>query len=653
MAAQNRQTVKPISIPAPAKSSSSRARLLAGLAMVALIAIVYSNSLQAPLIFDDIPSISINESIKHLSTAFSPPKNSGATVAGRPVLNASFALNHALTGTSVPGLHITNLLIHSLAALVLWGILRRTLEQPLFQGRYNNDAVTIAWLATALWAVHPLQTESVTYVVQRAESLVGLFYLLTLYAFIRSNENNSWRGWSWLTVIACLAGMGSKEVMATAPLIVLLYDRTFLSGTFRESVRRHGLCHAALASTWLLLCYLVITNGARGNSVGFSGEVTPWNYLCTQSYALVRYLGLSICPVSLTLDYGTLIVKDLLTVVLCGTLVTVLLAATVYALFRRPRAGFLGAWFFVILAPTSSAIPVITQTVAEHRMYLPLAAVTTAVVLLALQVGAKYRTTSLAVLMTVAGVMTWQRNLIYGSAISIWEDTVAKQPKTPRALNNLGLIYGDMNRLPEAIKLFSYVLILDPNTTETNYNLASALARIGRDEESIKYYQASIAAKADNVQALANFGAALQRLGRIDEAITEYETALRFDPRLAESHYNLGLALLLRNRAEEGLIHLRESVQLSPNDAGYLQSLVRSLSENGHGAEAIPVCENLAQIKPTADNYTFLGVLYARNGRLEKARDAFLTAIQIAPGNIEANDNLAKANTMLAKSRNR
>ena len=652
MAAQNCQTTKSIPVPNSVQPSLNWASLVAGFVLVALIALAYSNTLQAPLIFDDIPSITLNESIKHLATAFSPPRH-GETVTGRPLLNASFAFNQALTGSSAVGYHVTNILIHTLAALTLWGVVRRTLVLPLFQNRYSNSANTIAWFATALWALHPLQTESITYIVQRAESLVGLFYLLTIYAFIRSNGNAAWRGWSWLTWIACLAGMGSKEVMATAPLILLLYDRTFLSGTFRKSIKKNHRLYTALGATWLLLGYLVATNSARGNTVGFNGDVNGWSYLCTQSYAVVHYLILSIYPIGLTLDYGVLIVRDLWILVPCGATVMLLIAATGFLLVRRPMAGFFGAWFFIILAPTSSIIPVITQTVAEHRMYLSSAAITTAVVFFLWQVGGKYRTSLLVFLILAVGFLTWQRNQDYRSPVSIWEDTVAKRPGNPRALNNLGMIYGELNRFHEAIKLFSEVLKVDPKSTETNYNLASALAHVGREEEAIPYYQASIAAKSDNAQALANYGAALQRLKRFDDAIAQYAAALRVDPSLAEAHHNLGLALQIRGQSEESLLHLREAVRLAPTDTGYLQVLVRSLSENGHSAEAIPACEDLVQLKPTADNYTFLGVLYARGGRLEKASNAFRAAVKIDPSNTEANENFAKANALLERARKR
>jgi tetratricopeptide (TPR) repeat protein len=266
------------------------------------------------------------------------------------------------------------------------------------------------------------------------------------------------------------------------------------------------------------------------------------------------------------------------------------------------------------------------------------------------QLSAKYRVVLLAFIALAAGFMTWQRNQVYRTPVSIWEDTVSKRPKNPRALNNLGMIYGELNRFPEAINLFYKVLELDPRSTETNYNLGYALARVGRDTEAIKYYQAAIAAKPDNIEALANYGAALQRLGRDEESIMQNEAALRLDPRTAEAHFNLGLALTKSGKAGQGLEHLRAAVSLAPSDAGYLKTLVTTLAETGHSEEAILLCEDFLKHTPLADYYTFLGVLYGRSGRLEKARDAFRTAVQIDPKNLEANANLARANALLQKA---
>lgn len=629
-------------------SPTNSVTLLAAALLILLVALAYANTLHVPLLFDDEPSIAKNESIRHLRTAFSPPTN-GEPVTGRPLLNASFALNHALTGLSLPGLHVTNILIHAFAALALFGVIRRTLVVPGLRGKFQNSVTPFAFFAAALWALHPLQTESVTYLSQRAESLVGLFYLFALYSFIRANESNAARHWTWLTLFACLAGVATKEVMVTFPVVALLYERTFLRSSFRECWQRNSRLYLALASTWFLLGWFVAGGGARGNTVGFAGNVTWWGYLCTQSFAIVRYLFLAVWPGSLTFDYGPLVVKNPAVIASCSTLVLTLLAATGIALKRRPIFGFIGAWFFLILAPTSSVVPVITQTMAEHRLYLPLAALTVGITLLLWHCPQKIRFAALTALVLASGFITFQRNSTYCSETSLWEDTVAKRPENPRALNNLGRLYVKQKRFDEGITTLRKVLALDPGTTETNYNLGYALACLGRDDEALKYYEAALAAKTDNLDALVNYAAALLRLGRIEESITQNSAALHFAPQQAEAHHNIGQALVRTPRIDEGLDHLYKAVQLAPNDDGFFRVFVAALLEVGRSTDAISACESRLRQNPSADLYTYVGVLYAKNRELEKARDSFVAALRLDPTHAEATQNLARANAFLEK----
>src|ERR1022692_1539631 len=202
------------------------------LMVVAAGLLAYHNSFTGPFIFDDFYSIEDNPTIHHLWPIWqtlSPPRIGAPTVEGRPLVNLSLAINYALGGYRLWGYHALNLTIHILAALTLFGIVRRTLLQPRLQERFGAAADGLALAVAVLWMVHPLQTESVTYIIQRAESLMGLFYLLTLYCFLRAaGAGGPGRFW-WLaaSVFACLLGMATKEVMVSAPLVVLLYDRTF------------------------------------------------------------------------------------------------------------------------------------------------------------------------------------------------------------------------------------------------------------------------------------------------------------------------------------------------------------------------------------------------------------------------------------------
>ena len=198
---------------------------------------------------------------------------------------------------NVWGYHAVNLAIHVLAAWTLFGVTRRTLLLPPLHYRFGLAATPLALAVAMLWTLHPLQTEAVTYVIQRTEALAGLFYLLVLYCVVRGAMSTRSIFWYIAATVSCLLGMATKEVMATAPLLVLLYDRTFLAGSFREALRRRFGLYLALAATWTVVPALLFSTGFYGGTAGFAVQkFTWWSYLLTQSGVIVHYLRLAFWP---------------------------------------------------------------------------------------------------------------------------------------------------------------------------------------------------------------------------------------------------------------------------------------------------------------------------------------------------------------------
>lgn len=307
----------------------------------------YHNTFSAPFIFDDIPAITQNASIRDLgrpSELLAPPALRGSSAGGRPLVNLSLALNRSLDGEEVWGYHAFNLLVHIGAGLVLFGLVRRIAR--LFwasssSGTGTSDPEWVAFLISLIWLVHPLLTESVTCIVQRTESMAGFFYLATFYGFVRSVEGRGSRGWKAMCGLACLLGALTKEIMVTAPVLLWLFDRTFVAGTFRETWVKRGRFYLGLAlSTWLVVGLLVWRSETRGGTVGFGQGVSSWEYLLTQCQALVLYLKLSIWPHPLVLDYGTDLVREARVVWREGLVILTLLIGTAWALWRKPVAGF-------------------------------------------------------------------------------------------------------------------------------------------------------------------------------------------------------------------------------------------------------------------------------------------------------------------------
>jgi len=569
---------------------------LAGGAVLAAAAIAaYSRTFPVPLVHDDLPSIENNPSIRHLGTAFLPPV--GATVGGRPVLNLTLAANYAVSGTAVWSYHAVNLAIHALAGLALLGIVRRTLAR-----RGDASAPLVAFGAALLWTLHPLQTESVTYVVQRAESLMGLFYLLTLYCFIRGAEARGPAGTRWqaASVGACLLGMATKEVMVSAPLIALLYDRTFLAGSFGEALRRRWRVYSALAASWLVLAVLVVSNHGRGGTAGSGTGVAWWRYALTQFPAITRYLRLCFWPRPLVFDYGTSLVSPSLSILPHALLVLALAAAALWALARRPAAGFLGAVFFAVLAPSSSIIPVATETMAEHRMYLPLAAV---IVLLVAGIYRWLRPVAPPLCLALAAVLawaTWGRNETYRSVEGIWSDTVAKLPGNERAQYNLGCVLQAMpGRLNDAIARYEEALRLRPDHDEVHNNLGNCLSSLGRTQEAIAQYKEALRLNPDYVEAHNDLGIALSSLDRFPEAVVQYQEALRLNPGLYQANFNLGNALNSLGRTREAVAQYEQASSLKPDDATIRLYLAGSLLRiPGRAGEAVAQLREVLRLQP-------------------------------------------------------
>jgi tetratricopeptide (TPR) repeat protein len=618
----------------PANRRERRAVLLAIVVLLTAGFAAYHNSFSAPFLFDDAPAIADNPTIRTLWppwAALAPPAT-GAGVNSRPVINLSFAINYAMGGLDVRVYHATNLAIHLCAALILFGIIQRTLRRPVLRSRYGGHAQSIALVIALLWVVHPLLSESVIFVEQRTESLMGLIYLLTLYSAIRAMEATQPLRWQILAFVSCLAGMASKEVMVTAPFMVLLYDRTFVAGTFRTAWDRRRWSYLSLAATWLLLGWLVLGHGAadRGGTCGFASDVTWWKYLCTQAEAIILYLKLSVWPNPLVVDYGTYVAHNPAVIVPSFFFLAILGVATAVALWRRPVLGFLGVWFFAILAPSSSVLPLVTQTIAEHRMYLPLAA---AIALGVVGLHGLFDRSWLAVAAVVAVAfcaLTIRRNEDYRSVLSIWADTAAKRPDNARAQFGLGGALLRAGRAADAIPCYeralrlnpyfpdyaegsallqagqateagsryARALRLDPYLADVCSDLGNALGEAGRGPEAIQSYEQALRLNPNHADAHNNLGAVLYSLGRMPEAIEHFERALASRPEYPEAEYNLGLALLDTGRPDEAAAVFRKAVRRNPDLVAGWCSLGRALEKSGHAAEALASFEEALRRAP-------------------------------------------------------
>jgi len=573
----------------------------------------YASGFAGVFVFDDTVHIVQNERIRDLA-------NLGAIMSGkRPVVFATLAINHALGGLKPWGYHAVNLGIHVLAALALYGVISRTLRLDGVRRRLGVISPWVPFCAALIWAVHPLQTQSITYVIQRGESMMGLFYLLTLYCIVRGAGSPRSSAWYVAAIGSCTLGMGCKAVMVTAPFVALLFDLVFVGPSFRETIRRRWALYVGLAATSGVLWHTGIAPGVLDPSreratVGFGYQgITPIEYGLTQFGVLVHYLRLSFWPHPLCLDYDWPVARSAGRIVPYALVIVTLLGGTIWALVRRPWLGFLGAWFFIILAPTSTIVP-IKDTLFEHRMYLPLAAVVMLVVIgvrAALHrvvnstASRRMVATVIVVNVTVAlGTATFARNRVYHSAESLWRNVAEARPNNARAFENLGTVLMVERRIEEAIPEYRQAVALDPDFVSARNNLANALSQTQRHEEAIGHYAEVLRVDPLHPEAHINRAHAFDRLGRTREAIEAYRAATRLDPTkvtpkfLARAHANLASVLANQGDLDGAIMEYRESVRLRPDYdvAHYWWGMV--LFQQGKLDEAIERFRTVLEINP-------------------------------------------------------
>ena len=300
----------------------------------------YANSLRGVFLFDDSGQIVSNPALRRFPTLARILEDP------RPVVFATLALNYAWSASHPWSYHLVNVAVHVLAALALFGIVRRTLELPALAERYGPSAASLALTIALLWMVHPLQTESVTYVIQRAESLMGLFYLSALYCLIRGHGSPHARRWYAGAVASCLLGAGCKEVIVTLPVVALAYDSLFLTGSWRESLRRRwGLYLGLTLCCGLAVCRFMLHASDASSTVGFGIKgVTPLQYALTQPGVILHYLRLSFWPWPLCLDYGWPVVRSVRDALPALLGVGALLAVSLAGRRARPAMGVSWAW---------------------------------------------------------------------------------------------------------------------------------------------------------------------------------------------------------------------------------------------------------------------------------------------------------------------
>ena len=549
---------------------TSRLKIVAFSTLLCILTLwAYRNCYRVPLIFDDLRALVESDRTHSLW-----PLQDVWRGTRRPALYVTLAVNYHFGQLQPAGYHLFNVTVHLAAGLVLFALVGRTLQLPHMPERYRRASLYLSFCAAMLWTIHPLQTESVTYIVQRCESMMVLFYRLTLYCVLRGSQASS-RAAGWYTgaAICFLLGLASKEVMATGFLVVPLYDRIFLSSSWKEMLkRRWGLYLAPIPAMVVLASTLAPTFRRYPlNAMGFGVmSVTPWEYLRTQPEVILHYLRLSVWPDQLCLDYMWPVQDSWSKIALCGGLVTGMLTACLAGMKYFPRIAFLGLSFFVVLSPTSSFIPII-DLAYEHRMYLPLAAVSILIVLgiyelsLRLFSSERQRRFALTVMMLLAtlilGVRTSQRNKVYGDEVALWSSVIAAAPHNWSAYNNMAIQLARRGELAKAAAAYERSLALNPAQARVHDNYGNLFARQGDYQTASLHYRNALEQNEKYAPAYVHLGICQYELGDHAAAVENLRAGLELSERVFDG--SRWLAWILATSPDPALRNGEEAVQLA------------------------------------------------------------------------------------------
>jgi tetratricopeptide (TPR) repeat protein len=555
-------------------------RIAIPLLICGVIALAYAPSFEGVFLFDDFSSIQPD-----FFTSWRPKGD----VATRPLVYWSFFLNYQTGGMSTFGYHAVNLAIHCAVALTLLGIWRRTMALDGCADRWSGtEKLTLPIVAALLWGLHPLATQAVTYIVQRCESLAALLCLFSLYCFIRADHSKDGRKfWYATSIVSWALATTAKEWGAIWPLVILLYDRTFLTKSSFAALRRRPRFYSLLSVVGVFAIAWIGYILTRATSVGFELKtVSALDYACSQPGVILHYLRLTFVPDPLCLDYRWLIARGFWGVGVPALSIAAIGAFGIWGLWRRTTAGFLIATFFIVLAPTSSFLP-IADLAFEHRMYLPLAAVTSLTLLggysaarrvdLSIAQGtAPIRfafSGGLLVTLLAFGLLTARRNIDYSNEVVMWSTVIQARPHNYRAWSNLGNAYLHLNRYEEALGGFNQALRFDPSYTLAMYGAAVCYDNLGKTLEAERMYRSLL--KRDSIHLAAaynNLGLILAKRKEFVEAERCYRAAIALDAKApnrelngAKASFNLGLMVDDLGRRDDAILLLEAALVLDPS----------------------------------------------------------------------------------------
>jgi Flp pilus assembly protein TadD len=577
----------------------------------------YSNTLNVPFQFDDVTFIVESPVVKNLKFYITPlkaiaymnPIEDYPMLINRYIGSLTFALNYKIHGLDVTGYHLVNILIHLInSLLVYWFVYLIFLTLASGAGGDNSlflkHASTIALFSSLLFVTHPIQTQAVTYIIQRFASLATMLYLFSIIMYIKArltlNGIYNSQGKKikvrayiyYLTALfAAVLGMKTKEITFTLPVMIVIYEILFFNGATKRRILYLVPFILSMLIIPATLIWFADISGGSGSVTRLQTDMTRFDYLFTELRVIMTYIRLMFFPVGQNLDYDYPLFHSIFEpeVFLSFMALLTICFTITYSFWRYritlplTRVIFFGtAWFFVTLSIESSIIPII-DVIFEHRMYLPsiglFLTISTLIVMIVERCQQKWveRVVFLSVIIISLIFMgtTYSRNNVWRDRVVLWQDVVNKSPEKARGYNNLGHAHYENGNLDSAIKYFKKSISLDDSFY--NYNaymgLGKSLGKLGQLNEAIKVFREGKRINPHDAEIHINLGITFGKLGRINEAIKEFREALRINPNLAEAHNSIGIGLAKLGRTNEAIQEFREALRINPGYAEALNNL--------------------------------------------------------------------------------
>jgi len=631
--------------------------LLLAIFLAAIGLAIYSNTFDGAFQLDDETSITTNERVQRLEDLGTIWRHWPA----RFLTYLSFAVNYHIGKEEVFGYHVVNLTLHLAATLLVFWFVGLLLRTPLLRPHVPAPFARLySFLTALLFVTHPLQTQGVTYICQRAVSLASVFYLLTLCAYVtsrlieRKEVEGFFKSWCLLSWTSALVAMFTKEWVVTLPFMVWIVERFFISCGAKTPWRR-------LLPYFGITLILPLTMAATG-SVDFlhmrkANEPVPnmswWEYLVTQFRVMFTYLRLLFVPVNQVLDYDYRLYKTIFAWPTFLSLIGLIAIgwAAVRQRLRQPLITFGVLWFFLTIFPESGMIP-IRDPIFEHRLYLPMAGFGL------VAVGASFvllgksdwrRPTALVLVAALAfGVLTYRRNFVWKSQLTMWEDVAKKAPGKARAYKGIGFEYEKKGQMDKALEIYKKALELHPRYDEVYYNMANIYIGQKKYDLAMAMYDKAIEIKPNYAMAYHNRALLYAMIGENDMAIENLNKAIALQPDYTLAYRNRGYYYVLKGDFERAIPDYDKALELDPDYDTVYSERGAAYAKLGDYEKAIPdYLEALRLNKRTPQVYGNLGYALYRVGKFKEALRHLTTAIQIDPNFVAAFHNRAQVYTAI------